>query len=136
MFKLFFSPFYKIRVLSPPNFIPCFNLIQPWVGKTRSYEYLYDKFCGMANVNWVICTLVNIPTYLGNLSICNNAASEPLLDGGNASMPVKESIDTVPYAGAHGSFSYVEALTIAFMLGHFIALTAGKYKNGVFFPYP
>ena len=94
------GPFYKVKVLSPPNFIPCFNLTQPWEGKTRSCKYLCDKFCRTTNVNQITCTLVDIPIYLGNLLMCNNTMSGHWLNGGNASMPVSESIDTVSYAGA------------------------------------
>lgn len=91
--------FYKVRVLSSSNLIACFNLTQPWDGKTRSSEYLYEKFCGATNVNQAICKFVDLPIYLGNHLVYNNIMSEPYLNNSNASMPMNGSKDTATYVG-------------------------------------
>lgn len=115
-------PFYKVRLLSPPNFILCFNLTQPWDGKTRYFEYLNEKFCRVANPSPIICKLVDVSIYPGKLSVCNNTMSEPSLSNTNISMSLNESTDTTTSAGAlcisPVTPSYVtEVWGMIFMLG-------------------
>ena len=55
------GPFCQVRVLSPPKLMPCFNFTQPWEVKTRSFEYLYEKFFGAATVTLAICKFLDIP---------------------------------------------------------------------------
>ena len=47
-------------MLSLSKLIPCFNLTQPWVEKTRSFEYLYEKFYGTINVSHIVRIFLNV----------------------------------------------------------------------------
>ena len=67
-FRLFHEPILESRVPGLPKLIPCFNLTQPWEGKTRYFEYLQERFCGVANPSPVIYKLINVSMYPGNLS--------------------------------------------------------------------
>lgn len=91
---------FRVRVPGLPKLIPCFNLTQPWEGKTRYFEYLQERFCGVANPSPVIYKLIDISMYPGNLSVCNNVTSEPWLSNANTSMSINESTDTNTSAGA------------------------------------
>lgn len=85
---------------SLPKLIPCFNLTQPWEGKTRYFEYLQERSCGVANLSPVIYKLINISMYPDNLSVCNNIMFEPWLSNANTSVSINESTDTNTSAGA------------------------------------
>ena len=73
----FQSPFHKVSVLNLPKLTPCFNLTQPWDGKTRSSKYLYERFCGAVSVSHIICKLADTSLCLSILLVCNNLMCEP-----------------------------------------------------------
>lgn len=95
----FQSPFHKVSVLNLPKLIPCFNLTQPWDGKTRSSKHLYERFCGVASISHIIGKPADTSLCLNILLVCNNLTCEPWLSNANAPIPMNNPIDAIVYVG-------------------------------------
>lgn len=119
---------------SLPKLIPCFSLTQPWEGKTRYFEYLQGRSCGVANPSPIIYKLINISMYPDNLSVCNNIISEPWLSNANTSMSINESTDTNTSAGVLSTPlvtpSYMEIWGLTFILRDSVALIPENTRTG------